>query len=233
MGILAAGTGERLAHGGIGIPKPLVPVGGRPLIARAIDAGVAAGAGSIACIVNDVHPEVARFVRSQPWPVPVEVVVRTTANSMESLLTLAPHLDGVPVLLTTVDAVCPPRTIAAFVARARALAESDGALALTRHVDDEKPLWASVDRSHRIRALGDAAAGEGFITAGFYYLSPPVLTETRAAGMGRFSALRAFLGHVVNRGFRLHGLDVGRTVDVDHPADIAAAEALLAPGVDA
>ena len=227
MGIIAAGTGERLAAGGVHTPKPLVPIAGQPLIARAIAAGVAAGADAVACIVNDLHPEVARFLRAERWPVPVEVVVRTTPNSMESLFALAPHLDDGPFLLSTVDAVCAPQTVARFVGAASALEGSDGALALTRHVDDEKPLWAAVDERSRVTALGAAAAGGGFVTAGVYYFTPGIFAEIGAARRAGFTALRRFLAHLVDSGYRLHGLPVGQTVDVDHPADIDAAEALL------
>lgn len=229
MGIIAAGTGERLAAGGVCIPKPLVRIAGQPLIARAIAAGAAAGASAVACIVNDLHPEVARFLRAERWPVPVEVVVRTTASSMESLFALAPHLDGAPFLLSTVDAVCAPAEIARFVAAAGALEASDGALALTRHVDDEKPLWASVDGGGRLAALGTAAAG-GFVTAGVYRFAPRIFDEIDAARQAGFTALRLFLGHLVDHGYRLHGVPVGKTVDVDRPEDIAAAEALLREG---
>ena len=185
MGIIAAGTGERLAAGGVRIPKPLVPIAGQPLIARAIAAGAAAGAGAVACIVNDLHPEVARFLRAERWPVPVEVVVKTTPNSMESLFALAPHLDGDPFLLSTVDAVFAPAEVARFLAAASALDGSDGVLALTRHVDDEKPLWAAVDERSRITALGAAAAGGGFVTAGVYYFTPGDLRRDRRGAAGR------------------------------------------------
>jgi NDP-sugar pyrophosphorylase family protein len=230
MGIIAAGTGERLVSGGVRIPKPLVPIAGQPLIARAIAAGVAAGADAVACIVNDLHPEVARFLRAERWPVPVAVVVKTTPSSMESLFALAPHLDDGPFLLSTVDAVCAPQTVARFVGAASALEGSDGALALTRHVDDEKPLWAAVDGRGRVTALGATAAGGGFVTAGVYYFTPGIFTEIGAARRAGLTALRRFLAHLTGRGYRLHGVPVGKTVDVDRPADIAAAEALLREG---
>ena len=45
-GIIAAGLGERLVARGIATPKPLIEIGGRPLIARTIDALCGAGAVS-------------------------------------------------------------------------------------------------------------------------------------------------------------------------------------------
>jgi len=82
VGIIAAGKGERLTRGGITTPKPLLPVAGRPLIARIIDASAKLKAESVACIVNDLNPTVAGYLRSTPWPLPVELVVKTTPSSM-------------------------------------------------------------------------------------------------------------------------------------------------------
>lgn len=73
-------------RGGVIItPKPLVPLRGRPLITRVIEAGAQLKVNSIACIVNDRDASVAAFLRSGDWPVPVEIVVKTTPNPMESL----------------------------------------------------------------------------------------------------------------------------------------------------
>jgi len=227
MGIIAAGTGDRLARGGVSTPKPLVPVRGRPLIARVIEAGAQLGATSAACIVNGLDPSMADFLRSGRWPLPVEIVIKTTPNSMESLFTLAPLLSGEPFALFTVDMVCAQQTLEDFFRRVRSLPGSDGALALTGFIDDEKPLWAAVDGSHRIIALGDAARNSPFVTAGFYYFRPDIFAEIDSARRRKMSALRQFLGHLIDAGYVIHGVPVGKTIDVDYPEDIEKAETYL------
>jgi NDP-sugar pyrophosphorylase family protein len=227
MGIIAAGEGERLVRGGIPTPKPLVPVGGRPLIARIIEAGAQLKVDSIACIVNDVNPAVARFLRSVEWPVPVEIVVKTTPSSMESLFCLAPHLSGEPFVLFTVDVIFGRQTVADFLQNARILKDAKGVLALTRFVDDEKPLWAMVNHSNRIMAMGDAAYGSEFVTAGFYYFTPDIFAEIPSARRKKLRALRGFLGHLMDEGYPIYGVPVPKTIDVDYPEDIAKAEAFL------
>jgi NDP-sugar pyrophosphorylase family protein len=227
MGIIAAGTGDRLALGGIATPKPLIAVGGRPLISRIIEAGARLKVDSIACIVNDLNPAVARFLRSGDWPVPVEIVVKTTPSSMESLFGLAPHLSDGPFALFTVDAIFGRQTAEDFVHNARALTGAKGVLALTRFVDDEKPLWAMPDRSNRIIALGDAARGSPFVTAGFYYFAPDIFAEIATARRKKLSALRQFLGHLIDEGYPIYGVPVPKTIDVDYPEDILKAEAYL------
>jgi NDP-sugar pyrophosphorylase family protein len=225
-GIIAAGHGERLIRGGVVTPKPLVPVGGEPLIARAIRAAASVKASSVACIVNDLCPEIAHYLRSRSWPLPLELIVRTTPNSMESLFSLAPLLDGGPFLLLTVDAVFGFKALERFILRSRGLPPGAGALALTGWIDDEKPLWARTDGGDRVLALGEAAKGR-YVTAGFYYFTPEIFQRIEAARRLSLRALREFLALLVDTGYLLYGFPVAKTFDVDHPEDIEKAEKAL------
>jgi NDP-sugar pyrophosphorylase family protein len=224
-GIIAAGLGERLQAHGITTPKPLIEIGGRPLVARTIDAVCAAGATRIACIVNAETDRVRDYLRETRWPVPIDVVQRTTASSAESFLALRPFLADAPFLLTTVDTVCASTALAALVTRSRALPTAS-VLGVTTVVDDEKPLWAELDDEQRIRSLG-AASRARHVTAGVYFLDPLVYSLADV-GPGRvFPAFRALLGALLASGHPLYGFDVGPSIDVDRPQDIAAAERML------
>ncbi len=225
-GIIAAGKGERLIRGGILTPKALVPIGGEPLIARAIRAAASVRVSSVACIVNDLNPEVARYLRSGTWPVPLDLVVRTTPNSMESLFSLAPFLDGGPFLLLTVDAIFGFGALDRFLLRARGLGLGAGALALTRWVEDEKPLWAQTDEEDRIVALGDDAKG-CYVTAGFYYFTAEIFRRIDTAREASLRALREFLRLLIDTGYPLYGFPVPKTFDVDRAEDIQEAEKAL------
>lgn len=225
-GIIAAGLGERLRAHGITTPKPLLAVGGRPLIARTIDALHAAGATRIACIVNAETNAVREYLQTAAWPVPIDVVQRTTASSAESFFSLRPHLERSPFLLTTVDTVCDPRALVALVDRARALGPTASVLGVTTTVDDEKPLWAELDGDGRIRSLGDAQRAR-HVTAGVYFLQPLVYSLADEGAERAFPAFRRVLGALLDRGHPLYGFDIGASIDVDRPQDIAAAERLL------
>jgi len=226
-GIIAAGLGERLRKGGITTPKPLVPVAGEPLIARTIRAAAALGASSVACIVNARFPEVADFLQGQSWPVSLELVVKDTPSSMESLFHLAPLLREEPFLLLTVDAVFAVETLSEFVARAREFHDARGVLALTDFIDDEKPLWVRTDGRQKIIALGEAAGPSTHVTAGFYYFQPEIFSLVSAARTAGLGALRRFLGLLVESESPMYGISVAKTVDVDLPEDIAKAENFL------
>jgi NDP-sugar pyrophosphorylase family protein len=80
---------------------------------------------------------------------------------------------------------------------------------------------------HRIVAIGAAAAGARFATAGYYYVSPRVLDEADEARRGGVSALRAFLSRLVHGGYRVEGVLMPDSVDVDRPDDVVVAERFL------
>jgi NDP-sugar pyrophosphorylase family protein len=226
-GIIAAGKGERILRRGISTPKPLIPLGGEPLIARAIRAATHVKASSITCIVNDLNPSIADYLRSRTWPIPLEIITKTTDNSMESLFSLAPFLRDAPFLLLTVDAVFRFKTLERFLKKARGLKDAQGVLALTRFIDDDKPLWVRMDARKKIVAMGDDARPSPYVTAGFYYFAPDVFTMIDAARVRTMNGLRQFLGLLTERGFSLYGIPVAKTLDVDYPEDIEKAERFL------
>jgi NDP-sugar pyrophosphorylase family protein len=226
-GIIAAGIGQRLAQEGVSVPKPLVPVGGEPMIARVIRTATRLKPSSVACIVNDFHPEVSRYLRSRSWPVPLELVVKTTPSSLESLFTLAPLLDKEPFLLFTVDAIFPFEALQAFLKKADAMDDAAGVLALTPYVDDEKPLWAACDSSNRVIALGEKARPSPYVTAGFYLFKPRIFEAMKVARERELGALRHFLALLVESHYPIYGVPVGKTMDVDTPEDVRKAEAYL------
>ena len=225
-GIIAAGRGDRLIQGGIFVPKPLVTIGGEPLIARAIRAATHVGVTSIACIVNDLNPAVADYLRSTSWSVPLELIVKTTPSSMESLFSLAPLLSDEPFLLFTVDAVFEFNVLRRFLRKARRRS-GDGVLAVTRFVDDEKPLWAKLDKDQKIVALGEEARPGRYVTAGFYYFKPEIFSMIDAARIKGLNALRQFLALLLKNNYSLYGVPVSMTVDVDTPEDIEKAHKYL------
>ncbi len=226
-GLIAAGLGERLRQGGFMMPKPLVPVAGKALVDYVLGAARAAGVRQIACIVNEESRGIEEHCRAQ-WPqLEFEFVRRSTESSMESLFTLRPLLDRQRFLLLTVDAVFAPAVLQHFLRAAGQRTDSDGVLALSAFVDDEKPLWTRVARDGRITALGAEAAGSALVTAGFYMFDSVIFNEIPAARQAGFTALRQFLGHLLRQEYRLYGEPIGKSVDVDRPHDVATAEAFI------
>jgi NDP-sugar pyrophosphorylase family protein len=209
-------------------PKPLVPIQGVPLIARILCAARQVGVEEVVCILNSESEAVARYCQEHEWGMPLTLVRKSTAHSLESFLTVQPYLENDPFLLFTTDVVFSPAVLPALLKRVAETPEADGVLGVTPFVDDEKPLWAQLAARGRITRLGDEAQLGGLVTAGIYYFTPIVYQEADAARQRRYNALRQFLGHLLDQGYRLYGHPIAKVIDVDRPADIATAEAFVA-----
>ncbi len=226
-GIIAAGKGERLGAGGSPIPKPLVSIGGEPMIGRLIRLVASAGIASLCCIINEESPAVEEYLLAGNWPIPLQLVKKTTDNSMESLFALAPLLEGAPFALFTVDTVFRALTLKRFLAAAAAIPSAQGVLALTRFCDDEKPLRVAIDHNRRVVRMGETSDIGRRVTAGFYRFEPSVFDFVGRARSRGLSALRQFLCFLLETDYGLYGISAAKTIDVDRPEDIVEAENYL------
>jgi NDP-sugar pyrophosphorylase family protein len=233
-GVIAAGRGERLRSSDAPL-KPLVRVRGETLVRRVLMSIGEVAPREVAVIINEDSTAVRDHVDSRDWSFALRWIVETTPSSMHSFIRIVEALagdgDAGPFLISTVDTVAPPGAYRRFAEASRALA-ADVVLAVTPTWDDEKPLLVRAGADRRVQAIGDAidmqAGTENlFATAGYYCVRSTVLQEAasaRAAGVG---ALRAFFGRLVARGYDVAAVPVPASIDVDRPADLAAAEAFL------
>jgi NDP-sugar pyrophosphorylase family protein len=221
-GIIAAGEGSRLRQAGYSVPKPLVPVAGATLIERVIGNFLAAGIGSLVIIFNEEYGrECERLVRSRFPDVDIEVIIKTTASSLESFLTIAGRIKVVPALISTVDAWCSPNDFKAFVEEAARRPPDATVLAVTPFVADERPLWATLDQLGRVTSLGGDTGT--MVTAGLYFVPERVRGLSIPQG---FTRLRDFLTWLVASGEPVFGIPIQTVVDVDRGEDVLLAEAL-------
>ncbi len=228
-GIIAAGEGSRLRAEGIMTPKPLVPVGGIPIIGRLLASLSRCGIRSVQCIVNEESTPVREYVSGLNLPIPVSFIIKSTPSSMHSLFELAPFLGSERFLLTTVDSIFSEDDLKALVAAATRERAADGLLAVTDFVDDENPLYVDAGTDGRITSFSRNERSLR-VTGGLYALSPRIFGEigpARAAGIGR---LRHFLDHLLRTGYELRAFPFSKIVDVDRAGDIRAAEEMLGAG---
>jgi choline kinase len=225
--IIAAGRGERLRTStGDHTPKPLVRLGREAMLSRQARALLEAGASSVVAIVNSETARVARET-SLEMPASVRLVVRDTANSMETMLAMGEFLSPGWFIAATVDAVIPQLGLTRFVNESRRKIEdcSDknlvGVLGVARWRGERKPLYADVTSNGLIVRLGEGQTST--VTAGLYFLSTRVFDYGADARNARLDALRRFLGMLIERGMRLDAIEVEGSIDVDEAADLDAA----------
>ena len=231
--IIAAGRGERLRKAVDDLPKPLVALGGQTMLARQARAMLSAGATRVVAVINS---ETARVIaeRGLAMPRELELIVRDTANSMESLFALGERLVPGLFILATVDAVIAPREFAQFTAEAAAriaaggTTRADGALGVVRWRGDKRPLFADVTQDGLIARLGaDHAA---MVTAGVYMLPTRIFELAGDARRAGLDALRRFLAMLIERGFVLAAIEIAGAIDVDEAADLTAARGTIKDG---
>ncbi len=225
FGIIAAGEGSRLVSEGVSLPKPLVSIEGKPMIGRLIGIFEDMGAECVCVIVNEQMTEVADYLRrlAPTLRCRLQLVVKSTPSSMHSFYELGSLLRPYGrFVLTTVDTIFREDDFRRYVqAYEQAGPEVDGMMAVTRHIDDEKPLYVETDAEMNIVAFRDNAWPEArFISGGIYGLSArsiDVLDKSLADGVQR---MRNYQRALVAAGLKLKAYDMGMILDVDHAEDI-------------
>jgi NDP-sugar pyrophosphorylase family protein len=218
-GILAAGQGTRLRADGYRVSKPMVPVGGRPLIEQTLDRFRAVGIRRLSVIINDASNDCRQWLGEHARDFDIDLIVRTTPSTYASFQILTQRLLGAPAVITTVDAVMPVSAFGAFIESAADVANNAVALGLTHHVDDENPLWATIDCNSRIRQLGGSSGTH--VTAGLYWLP----RQWKPEPVTHFARLRDYLCWLVAQHQLVYGIVLSRVFDIDRARDVVAAEA--------
>jgi NDP-sugar pyrophosphorylase family protein len=217
-GIIAAGHGSRLRADGYRVSKPMVLVAGRPLIDLTLARFLAAGIRRLTIIINDTSDDCRQWLRDHAVDFDLDLVVRTTPSSYASFQIVANRLVRAPAVITTIDAVMPVNDFCTFVKSAADFAKDAVVLGLIDQVDDENPLWVTLDATGRIRHLG---AGHGtHVTAGLYWFPARRPAEPTTG----FARLRDYLGWLVAEHQPVCGIVLPRVFDIDRACDIAAAE---------
>ena len=244
--ILAAGAGTRLRPITDRMPKALVPVRGRPLLAHVLDRLVAAGATRV--IVNTCHhaEQIAAFLERHAPP-GVEIALSPEPDGPYDtgggLLAAAPlfRKDG-PFLLHNVDVLSRIPLDLLLAEHHAARERAEGRLLASLGVQDrgsERRLlfddeglmgWERCGSDGAVRESQQVRAPVGPLRrwsfSGIQVVEPAVLDLCEL--MGRFPIRTLYLD-LVRRGFRVQAVDVTayEWLDVGTTARLAEAEARM------
>lgn len=226
--IIAAGEGSRLVQEGVKLPKPLVNLCGTPMIKRLLDIMTDCNPESLSIIVNEQMTEVREYLESLKLPVPLHLTVKTTPSSMHSFYEVSRHFKDGKFILTTVDTIFREEDFRAYVEAFEADETTDGYMAVTSFIDDEKPLYIDVDADMRITAFRDRPfEGMKYISGGIYGLTAPALKVLENCMETGVSRMRNYQRALVEAGLNLKAYPFPKIIDVDHAGDIATAEAFI------
>ncbi|SFG16125.1 NDP-sugar synthase [Prevotella sp. KH2C16] len=236
--IVAAGEGSRLSQEGIREPKPLVRVGGEPLIDRLLRIFLRHDADGIVVICNDRTSQVSEHLGNiqknglDGCDIPLQFVVKSTPSSMHSLYEISEYLEQEPFVLTTVDTVFLEEEFGHYLEQFQAIVSEgfDGLMGVTDHIDDEKPLYVGLDKELDIWGFYDDSFSEGrYVSAGIYGLTPATLRVLHDCVRRGESRLRNFQRALLAYGLMLKAYPFSKVLDIDHASDIKKAEEFLQP----
>ncbi|MDR0895510.1 MAG: NDP-sugar synthase [Prevotellaceae bacterium] len=228
--LIAAGQGSRLVSEGIAAPKPLVKVGGVPLLERLFRIFIDNEAESICLIINEEMTEVRRFVEALTLPVPLHLTVKSTPDSFHSFYELMPCLQGGDKFcLTTVDPVFRPSEFAKYIHTFETDPTHDALMAVTDYIDDERPLYVCTDNSLRITGYSSTPCADArYISGGIYCMNHRALALLPQAMQSGIARMRGFQQYMVDAKLHVQAFPFSKIIDVDHAEDIRKAERFLA-----
>jgi glucose-1-phosphate cytidylyltransferase len=201
VAILCGGRGTRLQEHSAELPKPLVEIGGRPILWHVIRIYAAQGLRRFLLLTGYRGEAVAEFARTAAWPSGVEVSCVDTGLDTPTggrLWQVRSELAGAPFMATYADGLADIDLGALRVRHA-----SSGALATVTVVRPELPFGvALLDGGDRVTGFSEKPRAEHWINGGFFCMEPGALDYLaadavlerapleRLAADGRLSAFR-------------------------------------------
>jgi glucose-1-phosphate cytidylyltransferase len=178
VAILCGGRGTRLQEHTQSIPKPLVEIGGRPIVWHVVQLYVAQGFRSFVLCTGYKGELIERFVAAEPWPAGVEVACLDTGLDTPTggrLLQAARALGEAPFCATYADGVADVdlRALLAFH-------RGHGGLATLTVVRPELQFGVTeLDETDparpRVRGFREKPRAEQWVNGGFFCFEPAVV----------------------------------------------------------
>jgi choline kinase len=228
--ILAAGSGSRLTAARGDVPKPLMAVGGIPLVGHALAHAHASGCDEAVIVIGYEGDRVRAAIDAMRSPLRIRFVHSPdhTAPNGVSLLAAEPAA-AAAFYLQMVDHLFTEPALPRLVARPLAADE------VGRVLVDPSPSEIDLGDATKVRLDGRrvTAIGKGLhpwdaIDAGCFVLTHDIFAALRQAPAHEPRTVSSGMRQLVTQG-RLGAVDVNGTgwVDVDTPADREVAERLL------
>lgn len=185
-------------------------------------------AESISVIINEEMTDVKQFLQEAKQAIPLNIIIKSTPDSLHSFYELSPFLGGEKFCLTTVDTIFRETEFSAYVKAFEGDDSADALMAVTDYIDDEKPLYVQTNPDMRITAFADnPAPGIRYVSGGIYGMNDSTLSLFRQAMREGLSRMRNFQRLMVNSGLCVKAYPFGKIIDVDHESDLRKANEFI------
>jgi glucose-1-phosphate cytidylyltransferase len=201
VAILCGGRGTRLQAHSAELPKPLVEIGGHPILWHVVRIYAAQGFRRFLLLTGYRGEEVERFAREAAWPADVEVTCVDTGRDTPTggrLWRVRSQLEGAPFMATYADGLAD-----IDLGALRERHAGSGALATVTVVRPQLPFGvAHLDGEDRVTGFSEKPRAAHWINGGFFCMDPGALAHLdedavlerapleRLAAGGRLSAFR-------------------------------------------
>lgn len=229
--LLAAGSSTRLRPLTASLPKCLLPVGGKPIIAHQLEALVVAGIQSVTIVVGFEKEQIIQYVNAQHYPLAVSYIhndaYQTTGPILGGLLPAIEQLHG-SLLFFHCDVLFTDAAVTLL------LAQQKTAMLYRAGVWDEEAGKVTLREDGYVAELGKhiseaRATGEYLQIAKFESSFCDMLRDvirTRAGESKDGYTIDAF-NDVIALGGEAFGIPfTGTALEIDTPEDYRAAEAV-------
>jgi NDP-sugar pyrophosphorylase family protein len=207
--------------------KGLIKVKGEYLIERIIRIGRVNGITRVFCIINSHEHELENYLSTNDFGIPTKLIVPNLGSSMHVLVALASIHHKEPFFLINTNSFFLEREFSEFVTYSLLQEDADGTLAVTRNLNDEKPLGVAMNDQDIILKFNNSKDGYSWFNGGIYYFSSQILNETNYAFLSHITGIEQFLHFIIESGYILKGFSFSKIIKVYNAADIVKAEELI------
>jgi glucose-1-phosphate cytidylyltransferase len=174
VAILCGGRGTRLQEHTRAIPKPLVEIGGRPILWHVMSIYASQGFRRFVLCLGYKGELIQQFVADTEWPADADVICAPTGLDTPTggrIKRVAEHLPDETFYATYADGVAD-----IDLSKLRAHHEDHGALATMTVVRPELQFGVTeIDESGRVYGFREKPRSEHWINGGFFCFEPHVL----------------------------------------------------------
>ncbi len=213
--ILGSGKSSKIKTQGLTIYKHWVKLNGEYLIERIIRIAYECGINKVHCIINSNEPELKNFLLTKTFHIPINLLIDDTQGSTQSLSSSTHFLSNEPLCLITSDAAFSIVEFLRFINYSKMQEDVDGILAITKYINDEKPLCVAMDEEDTIFKFSDIKDGYGWAAGGVYYFSPEILKDMNNMLISGLFEIKNFLRYLLTQGYILKGFSFPKIINID------------------
>lgn len=177
--LMAGGFGTRLKPLTDDCPKPLLPVGGKPILETILESFIAAGFHRFYVSVHYLAERIkSHFGDGSQWGVTVKYVEEETPLGTGGALGLLPETDGLPVVVINGDVL----TRLDFNALVDFHDAQDADMTLcVREYDVKVPFGVVEGKDSQVTDIVEKPVHRFLVNAGVYVIGPTILEELKPA----------------------------------------------------